>query len=83
LDYTIERITTRDHDSVPSFLTIGRDYLGEVMTDRSPDERDRFLQSMLDRQGGPDRWLILLRREGEYIGFTHAKIDHDERPGWG
>ena len=44
---------------------------------------ERFLQSILRRQEESDRWLLLLKSDENYIGFVHAKIDHNERPGWG
>lgn len=47
------------------------------------DERERFLQSILARQGEADRWLLLLKYQGRSLGFVHIKIDKDERPGWG
>ena len=41
------------------------------------------LQSILRRQADPGRWLLLLRHGDACIGFVHAKIDRDERPGTG
>jgi len=72
-------VTNDAPDSVSIFLDMGRDYLSDL----SSNERDRFLQSILNRQGEPDRWLLLLKHENEYVGFVHMKIDRDERPGWG
>lgn len=65
--------------SVSAFLSLGRDYLKELPI----EERERFLQSILARQGEPDRWLLLLKHENKYVGFAHLKIDKDERIGWG
>lgn len=72
-------VTKDNPDTVSAFLNLGRDYLSGL----PPDERERFLQSILARQGEPDRWLLLLRYLDEYIGLVHMKIDWDERPGWG
>lgn len=61
------------------FLELGRDYLSNL-----PEEnRERFLQSILDLQGESERWLLLLEVEGDHIGFVHMKIDRDDRLGWG
>ena len=71
---------TNDNPDVASiFLNLGRDYLSQL----PHDKREMFLKSILDHQGEPDRWLLLLRVEDEYIGFVHMKIDRDERLGWG
>ena len=72
-------VTNDNLDSLSAFLNLGRDYLSDL----PPDERERFLQSILARQVEPDRWLLLLRHGNEYIGFTHMKIDKDERVEWG
>lgn len=72
-------VTNDDPDTLSAFLNLGRDYLSELPF----DERERFLQSILVRQGEPERWLLLLRYGNEYLGFVHMKIDRDERPGWG
>ena len=72
-------VTRDDPDVISVFLNLCRDYLSDLPR----DERERFLQSILARQGEPDRWLLLLRSGDEYIGFVHMKIDKDERPGWG
>lgn len=72
-------VTNDNTDACSVFLNLGRDYL----LDLPPDERERFLQSILARQEEPERWLLLLKYENEYIGFVHMKIDRDERLGWG
>lgn len=54
----------------------------DYFSDMPPGERDRFIQSILDHQGEPNRWLLLLKHSEEYIGFVHMKIN-DEHPGWG
>lgn len=78
-----ERVDTKNEEAVTAFCSLCIDYLAVIMPDRSVEQRRTFRQSMLDRQREPDRWLILLRHEGNAIGFVHAKIDRDERPGWG
>lgn len=65
--------------TVSTFLSLGRDYLKDLPI----EEREKFLQSILARQGEPNRWLLLLKYENKYAGFAHVKIDKDERIGWG
>jgi ribosomal protein S18 acetylase RimI-like enzyme len=72
-------VTSDNPDTLPAFWNLGRDYVSDL----PPNERERFLQSILARQGEPNRWLLLLRYSNEYIGLVHMKIDMDERPGWG
>lgn len=72
-------VTRNNRNLVSAFLTLGRDYLKNLPS----EEQKRFLQSILARQGEPDRWLLLLKYKNEYVGFTHVKIDKDERIGWG
>jgi len=72
-------VTNKNADILSTFLNLGGDYLSDLPT----EERERFLQSIVARQGEPDRWLLLLRYGNEHIGFVHMKIDRDERPGWG
>jgi N-acetylglutamate synthase-like GNAT family acetyltransferase len=74
-------VTKSNPNAISMLLTLGRDYLSE--SDLSLDERERFLQSILTRQGETDRWLLLLKYEKEHLGFVHMKIDKDERVGWG
>jgi GNAT superfamily N-acetyltransferase len=71
-------VTNDCPEAVSTFLSLARDYFLGL----PPDEREKFIQSILARQGEPDRWLLLLRYGNEYIGFVHMKIN-DERPGWG
>jgi uncharacterized protein HemY len=70
-------VTPADQETVAAFLTLGRDYLKEL----SRKEAERFFQSILKRQREPKRWLVLLKRKNEWSGFTHVKIDENERPG--
>jgi ribosomal protein S18 acetylase RimI-like enzyme len=77
----LERVTENEHGTVSTFLTLGRDYLST--SHMSADERERFLQSILKRQGEADRWLLLLKHQRRYLGFVHMKIDKEERQGWG
>lgn len=72
-------VTKNNPNTVSAFLSLGRDYLKDL----PHEKRERFLQSILARQGEPDRWLLLLKYENEYAGFAHVKIDKDERVGWG
>ena len=73
------RVTNDNPDALSVFLSLGEDYLSDLPF----DERKRFLQSILARQGEPDRWLLLLKCQDAYLGLVHMKIDKDERPGWG
>lgn len=74
-------VTKNNQIMVPVFLGLGRDYLKD--SEMPSEERERFLQSILARQEEPDRWLLLLKHRNRYVGFTHAKLDRDERIGWG
>ena len=78
-DVRLIPVTKEDPDVLSVFWELGRDYLSDL----PPDERERFLKSILARQGERDRWLLLLRSGDEYIGLVHMKIDREERPGWG
>ncbi len=64
-------------ETVEVFLSISKDYFSDIPVDK----RDKFVQSIIDRQGEIDRWLFLLKHENEYIGFVHMKMDGG-RPGW-
>ena len=75
----IEPVAKNDPKTVSEFLTLGREYLKDLPN----EERERFLQSILARQGEPNRWLLLLKHQNKYVGFIHMKIDEDERPSWG
>lgn len=72
-------VTKNNLNTVSTFLSLGRDYLKDL----PHGEREKFLQSTLARQAEPDRWLLLLKHQNEYVGFVHMKIDKDERLGWG
>ncbi len=68
----------RNHpETVRIFLHISKDYFSDIPIDK----RNKFVQSIIDRQGEPGRWLFLLKNEDQYIGFIHLKLD-GERPGW-
>jgi GNAT superfamily N-acetyltransferase len=67
-----------DRESVSEFFALGRKYLNKLC----PEEQERFLQSILARQGEPDRWLLLLKHRKKHVGFAHVKIDKDERSEW-
>jgi GNAT superfamily N-acetyltransferase len=79
MELELVSVAEGDADKVSAFLRLGRDYL----KDMAFEERERFLQSILARQGEPDHWLLLLKHKNEYVGFAHVKIDKNERPGWG
>ena len=61
-----------------SILSISKNYFSDIPIDK----REKFIQSIIDRQGEHNRWLLLLKYKNEYIGFVHMKIG-GERPGWG
>ena len=79
MELELVSVAKEDANKISTFLRLGRDYLKDLTF----EERERFLQSILARQGEPDRWLFLLKHKNEYVGFAHVKIDKDERPGWG
>ena len=65
-----------------AFVELGNAYLSEIDSTPVPVNQ-KFLQSILRRQGELDRWLLLIKCGDDPIGFVHAKVDRDERPGWG
>ena len=65
-------------EAVAAFLSISKNYFSDIPIDK----REKFIQSIIDRQGEHNRWLLLLKYKNEYIGFVHMKIG-GERPGWG
>lgn len=65
-----------------TFLRLGKPYMDEVDNEQALDH-DRFLQSILRRQGEPGRWLALFMLGSEAVGFAHFKVDKDDRPGYG
>ena len=76
------RVDNTCPDTVFRFLDLGRAYSSE--SDSTPHSvNENFLQSILRRRTEPDRWLLLLKSEGDCVGFAHAKTDRDDRPGWG
>lgn len=77
---TVNRINP---DRCRDFVNLGYEYMKEVASDCPLQLHEKFLNSILDRQGEEDRWLILLKLDGDAAGFVHAKIDNDERIGWG
>ena len=69
-------VTSSCPRTVSAFLDLGRAYSSEL--DSTPDAvNESFLQSILRRQEEPDRWLLLLKSDENYIGFVHANIDHN------
>lgn len=79
IEAEIVSVTKNSQNIVSTFLSLGRGYLKNMPS----EERESFLQSILARQGEPDRFLVLLKHKNEYAGFAHVKIDRDERIGWG
>lgn len=55
----------------------------KTATDYSLQIYEKFLNSILNKQGENNRWLTLLKVDTVPVGFVHAKIDKDERIGWG
>jgi len=72
-------VTSENPETLSTFLSLGRDYLSDLPA----KAREKFLRSILTRQGEPDRWLLILKHRNECIGFIHMKIDRGERQGWG
>lgn len=72
-------IDVNNPEMVSVFRRLARDYLKNLPL----EERERFIESILSKQGEADRWLLLLKHENEPAGFAHFKIDKDERLGWG
>jgi N-acetylglutamate synthase-like GNAT family acetyltransferase len=79
IETEVVTVTKDDPSTVSAFLSLGRDYLKDLPV----EEREKFLRSILARQGEPERWLLLLKYENAYGGFAHVKIDKDQRIGWG
>ena len=81
---TLEFVRKDQASLVDIFMHLGRDYNAEIARPgETIDMHERFLKSIVSRQGEPERWLALFRLGQEHIGFCHFKIDRDERPGWG
>ncbi len=78
----LECVTDCESAEVRTFLRLGGPYMAEIGPNSAIDDQ-RFLQSMLRRQGEPDRWLTLFMQGDQAVGFAHFKIDKDERPGSG
>ncbi|MEM1551683.1 MAG: GNAT family N-acetyltransferase [Candidatus Bathyarchaeia archaeon] len=72
-------IDVNNPEMVSIFRRLARDYLKNL----PHEDRERFIESILSKQGEADRWLLLLKDENEPAGFAHFKIDKDERLGWG
>jgi hypothetical protein len=52
---------------------IGQDYFKYIQKDR----RKLFLQDILDKQKEKNRFLLLIRHRGKYLGFVHMKLEID------
>lgn len=72
------KVTRNTPSLVEVFMELGKDYMHQT----AEDEREKFLQSMIDLQGQPSRWLLLYKNDDEYVGFAHIRYGGD-RPGWG
>ena len=78
----IRQLDQHDVGDVQSFLELGLAYLAEI--DDTPEEVNKiFLRSIVSKDFENDRWLLLLLKGDLHLGFVHAKIDIQERPGWG
>jgi len=81
---TLEFVRKEQAHLVDIFMHLGRDYNAEIAREgETIDMHERFLKSIVSRQGEPERWLALFKLDQEHIGFCHFKIDRQERPGWG
>jgi hypothetical protein len=78
IEVDVVPVTKNNQNLVSTFLSLGRDYLKKVPSEK----RESFLQSILARQGEQDIWLVLLKHKNEYVGFAHFKIDKGELIGW-
>ncbi|HHY19233.1 MAG TPA: GNAT family N-acetyltransferase [Firmicutes bacterium] len=64
----------------PVFNLFAEAYLDEI---GESELGEGSVEETLLLQKEPKRWLLIAEVEGEYAGFVHAKIDTEERPGWG
>ena len=72
------KVTGNTPSRIKEFLEMGQDY----MSDTPKEKRDMFLQSMVDLQRQPYRWLLLYEVDSEPLGFAHIRYGGD-RPSWG
>jgi Predicted acetyltransferase len=70
-------------DNCLDFMSLGYAYMKETVAEYSLQIHEKFLNSILNKQGESNRWLILLKVDTVSVGFVHAKIDKDERVDWG
>ncbi len=77
------KINKENPNNLADFMSLGFEYMKETSSEYSLQIHEKFLNSILKKQGEENRWLIVLKVNGEAIGFVHAKIDQDERVGWG
>lgn len=84
-DFQVEFITINkgNPSNCSDFLSLGYEYMKEVASDYPLEVHEKFLNSILNKQGENERWLIMLKSSAKAIGFVHAKIDQDERVGLG
>ncbi|EQB86800.1 GNAT superfamily N-acetyltransferase [Clostridium punense] len=76
-------VNRNNPDSCMDFMRLGYEYMREVASDCSLQIHEKFLNSILNKQGENNRWLALLKVDNVSVGFIHAKIDKDERVDWG
>ncbi len=75
-------INNSNAEFTEAFLDLGLQYLSEI-DDTPPFINEKFLRSILRKTTESDRWLLFVSYKDERVGFIHAKIDTEERPGWG
>ena len=78
----LEYVTEFESVEARTFLRLGGPYMAETDPENANDHQ-RFLQSILRRQGESGRWLALFMLGGQVAGFAHFKVDTDQRPGSG
>lgn len=76
-------VNRNNSDNCTDFMRLGYEYMKETASDYSLQIHEKFLNSILNKQGENNRWLILLKVDTVSVGFVHAKIDKDERVDWG
>jgi GNAT superfamily N-acetyltransferase len=64
----------------PVFRMFAESYLNEI---GESELGEGSIEETVLLQKEPRRWLFIAEVDGEYAGFVHAKIDDDDRPGWG
>lgn len=75
-----------DADACAAFTALMRSYIAE-MNEHShrplPEEyQQKWIDSIVSKQGPKDRHLELCYAEGELIGFHYGKVDHEDHRGY-